>query len=69
MARDGRVAAYYMATLYAEVGEPDRALEWLEEAYRLRDPAVLALGVDPWFDEFRQDERFENLLDRVNFLP
>ena len=36
----GDAAAYQYATIYAQWGNPAKALEWLETALRLRDPGL-----------------------------
>lgn len=56
------------ALVHAGVGEKDEAFLSLEKAIELRAPLVILLKVDPRFDALRQDQRFQNLLRRVN-LP
>jgi len=55
-----------LAALFAIAGERDRALEWLERAYEVRDPNLPAVGWLPVFDDVRDDPRFQNLLRRMN---
>jgi adenylate cyclase len=50
---------------YAWVGEKERALAWLEKAYRVHDPALANLKVDPGFDSLRDDPRYLALLKEV----
>lgn len=64
-ARERPVTAYPFATMYAALGERDRAFEWLERAYADRDPMLVSLNVDPAFDGLRADPRFADLLRRV----
>jgi hypothetical protein len=61
-------SAYLLATIYASLGEPDRALDWLERAYADRDFQLVSLKVDPAFDPLRSSTRFQNLLARIG-LP
>ncbi|MGB7926060.1 MAG: winged helix-turn-helix domain-containing protein [Pyrinomonadaceae bacterium] len=65
--RSGRryVSSYLIATLYAGLGENDRALTWLEKAYEERDYLLVMLRIDPRLDGLRADPRFTDLLRRV----
>jgi TolB-like protein/DNA-binding winged helix-turn-helix (wHTH) protein/Tfp pilus assembly protein PilF len=64
--RDGYVSPYFMAGIYAGLGEKDRAFEWLHKAYE--DGDFMQLKLDPFLDSLRSDPRFRELLRRVN-LP
>ena len=61
-------SAYLLATIYASLGEHDRALDWLDRAYADRDVQVVALKVDPALDSLRPRTRFQELLARLG-LP
>lgn len=65
--RSGRryVSSYLIATLYAGLGENDRALTWLEKAYEERDYLLVMLRIDARLDGLRTDPRFTDLLRRV----
>jgi tetratricopeptide (TPR) repeat protein len=56
-------------TLYAGLGDIDRAFEWVEEAFQRRDSTVLFLDVVPVFDPLRGDARFPKILQRVGLPP
>jgi eukaryotic-like serine/threonine-protein kinase len=63
------VSPYMIATIYAGLGDKNRAFEFLEKAYQERSPDI------PWFlkadlriDNLRSDPRFQDLLRRVG-LP
>ena len=58
---------YAIATLYAETGENEKALELLERAYARHDSELLQLKVDPRMDNLRSSPRFQDLLRRMNF--
>ncbi len=60
------VTTYYIAGMYAGLGQKEQAFEWLEKAYEEREVALAK--VDPWFDPLRSDPRFQSLLHRMN-LP
>ena len=62
------VAPWRVAGLYALAGESDRAFQWLERAYDVRDPNMPHLAVVPHFDSLHDDPRFQDLLRRMN-LP
>jgi tetratricopeptide (TPR) repeat protein len=51
--------------LYASLGDPDRAFEWLERAYETRDTGLFFLRVMPLFDPLHSDPRFGQMLRRV----
>jgi hypothetical protein len=57
-----------IATIYAGLGEKDRAFEFLEKAYRERAPDISwFLKADLRIDNLRSDRRFQALLRRVGF--
>jgi serine/threonine-protein kinase len=56
-----------IATCYALAGEKDKALDWLEKGFEVRDPMLPYLGY-PCFDIIRPDPRFQDLVRRVG-LP
>ena len=58
-------SSYLLATIYASLGEHDRALDWLGRAYADRDFQVVSLKVDPAFDPLRSTSRFQELLARI----
>jgi len=55
------------AYAYLGLGEKDRALTYLEQAYEEQDPALFYLKVWPFLDPLRPEPRFQALLRRVNF--
>jgi len=59
------VRPFYIAGIYAALGERDQAFAWLEKAYQDRHPQMTLIGVDPAFDPLRSDPRFAALLRRV----
>lgn len=60
------VCPYEVAGVYAQLGENDRAFDWLDKAYRNRS-CLYWLRVDPRFDSIRSDPRFQELLAGMNF--
>ncbi len=63
------VFPYDMAIVYAGLGEPDQAFEWLGKAFAERDVGVIWIKVDPMLDSLRADVRFVDLLRRAGFTP
>jgi tetratricopeptide (TPR) repeat protein len=65
-AKSAYVSNYLIATIYAGLGQKDRAFEFLEKAYRERSLDISwALKADVRFDNLRSDPRFKSLLRRV----
>jgi TolB-like protein/predicted Ser/Thr protein kinase len=62
------VTPWRIGTLYTRAGMKDEALQWLEKAFEEHDYNMPYLSVDPIFDVFRDDPRFQSLLRRMN-LP
>jgi TolB-like protein/DNA-binding winged helix-turn-helix (wHTH) protein/Flp pilus assembly protein TadD len=60
--------AFQIAEVYAYRGETDKAFEWLDRAYRQRDPGTPELKTDPLMRSLRQDPRFAELLGKMH-LP
>ena len=54
------------ATAYVRMGDKERAIEMLEEAYRHRAPRLIWLAADAVWDPLRADPRFQALLRRMN---
>jgi TolB-like protein len=56
------------ARMYAFRGEKDRAFEWLDRAYELRDPDIYTFKGDPLFKNLENDPRYKAFLRKMN-LP
>jgi len=63
----GESASYQIAEVYAQWGDADNAMIWLERGYEIRDPGMQYLGTDDMLDPISDDPRFQALLDRMNF--
>jgi tetratricopeptide (TPR) repeat protein len=61
------VAPYFLAIIYAGLGQKDQAFGYLEAAYGTHDGWLGFLKVDPALDPLRSDSRFQDLLRRMNF--
>ena len=69
LSRRRYVGPSHIALIYTGLAERDRALDWLEKAYKEHDTELVFLKVDPRFDPLRSDPRFQDLLRRMNFPP
>jgi TolB-like protein/DNA-binding winged helix-turn-helix (wHTH) protein len=63
-----------LADIYATLGEKDRALYWLEQAYTHHDMIQLGfpadyLGVDPMLASLHSEPRFKDLVRRMGLPP
>lgn len=54
-----------IAGIYASLGDKEQALAWLERAYEMRSDLLVFLKVDPAWDRFRAEPRFQNLMRRI----
>jgi hypothetical protein len=60
------VANYIYALVYIGLGENDKAIDFLERAYRDRvGPDIALIKVDPMLDPLRGNPRFEALVQKV----
>jgi tetratricopeptide (TPR) repeat protein len=58
-----------VALAHAGRGESERAIDWLEKAYAMRDPDLLLWGPGhPFFASLRHDARYQTLMSKIN-LP
>ena len=64
----GSEPATSLAQLYANLGEKDEALRWLERAVEQRD-VWLYLKADPAYVNIRSDPRFQTLVRRMHLNP
>ena len=62
------VAPFYVAIVYAGLGENERTLDWLEKAYADHSNAIVFLKVDPQLDTLRSNPRFHELQRKLR-LP
>jgi len=62
----GETSPYYIGCLYAQIRDSERAFEWLEKSYAMRQADLVSIKVDPALDNVRDDPRYADLLKRVN---
>ncbi|HTF26078.1 MAG TPA: winged helix-turn-helix domain-containing protein [Candidatus Limnocylindria bacterium] len=66
--KSGYVSPYMIATIYAGLGERDKAFEFLERAYQERSLDLSwHLKADLRIDNLRSDPRFQDLVRRVGY--
>jgi TolB-like protein/Tfp pilus assembly protein PilF len=55
----------FMAVVYTGLGETDRALDWLHEAYHAGSMHLPTVGVEYYFDRLREQPRFMRLVEKL----
>lgn len=60
--------AYFVAGTYAYRGDHDLALDWLDRAYKQKDPSLVGIVGEPLFKSLADDPRYKSFLRRMN-LP
>jgi TolB-like protein/tetratricopeptide (TPR) repeat protein len=63
----GDAAAYQYAEIFAQWGDRNAALDWLEKAMRLHDPGLVYTKVDPLMDPLRKEPRFQTVERDLKF--
>jgi tetratricopeptide (TPR) repeat protein len=64
----GDSAAYQYGQIYAQWGETDKALTWLEKAVRIRDPGIVQVANDRLLVPLRGEPRFQQVLRDAGHL-
>ena len=62
---DADIAAYQIAEIYAFRGDSDRAFEWLDRAYRQRDPGLAWSRSDIFLENLYPDPRWEKFMRKL----
>jgi len=68
LSRKKYVAPYWMALAWTGLADHDKAMTFLNEAYRIRSSNLASIQSDPLFDPMRADPRFLELLQKMG-LP
>jgi serine/threonine-protein kinase len=61
------VPPYAFALIHVGLGQTERALDWLQHAYNVRDVHLIWLPMDPKWDPLRNEAPFVRLLERCGF--
>jgi adenylate cyclase len=59
-------AAYQIALIHAARKDTDKAVEWLNRAYRQRDAGMLWIKGEPLLKDLRRDPRFQALMRQMH---
>jgi TolB-like protein/Flp pilus assembly protein TadD len=65
LAKTRYVRPYYIASIYAALGDKVKAFAELERSYQERDAYLGRINGDPFMDPLRDDPRFKDLLKRL----
>lgn len=57
----------FFVHIYSGLGEKEKALDYLEQAYQLKSHYMVTIKTDPFFDGIRQEPRFQTILKKMNF--
>ena len=63
------VPCYYIAAIHSGSQERDLTLEWLEKACEQRESWMVFLNIDPIWDRYRDEPRFQALVRKVGLAP
>jgi len=63
--RHGSVMAYQVAQVYAFRKDAGRTFQWLDRAWRQRDPGMSELAYDPLFKSYYRDPRFAEICHKL----
>jgi DNA-binding winged helix-turn-helix (wHTH) protein/tetratricopeptide (TPR) repeat protein len=67
LSKSRHVWAFYLAVIYAGLGDKEQAFTFLEKALEERNQNMPLLKVDHRFDSLRSDPRFADILHRIGF--
>jgi TolB-like protein/DNA-binding winged helix-turn-helix (wHTH) protein/Tfp pilus assembly protein PilF len=61
------VSPFYVAIIYASLGQNELAMDWFEKAYADRSNGLVFMRIDPELDTLRSNPRFVALQAKLNF--
>lgn len=53
--------------IHLGIGEYDKAIELLEQAYQEQSWFLIFIQIEHWYDPIRSDERFKEIMNKMNF--
>jgi tetratricopeptide (TPR) repeat protein len=62
------VSAFQIAEVYAYRKEKDKAFEWLEKAYAVRDGGLTSILGNPWMTALEKDPRYRQFLLKMKLI-
>ena len=57
----------YIAWIYLGLNDRDNTFQYLDQAYDGLSSYLMMINVDPFYDDLRRDERFQQLLQKMGF--
>ena len=63
----GIISGFNLAAIYLALGEKEKSLSQLEKGFEQRDVWMKELKAWPWFDRLRDEQRYKDLMKRMNF--
>jgi len=66
-AKDHYLAPVQRAFIHIGIGEYDKAIDLLEQAYNENSWFITFIQVEPWMDPIRDDARFQDIMSRMKF--
>ena len=60
--------AFWIAAMFADRRQDTRAFEWLDRAYRQKDPMIEYIKATPDFNPLKGDPRYKAFIDKLH-LP
>jgi tetratricopeptide (TPR) repeat protein len=64
----GESDKFFIAAIYAGMGDRDEAFAWLEKSFKEHNTAMTNLRIDPFFESLSDDPRFKDIIRRMG-LP
>lgn len=64
-----RNCAFQVAVVYSGLQQHEKAINWLEQAYRTKQAAVPSMAIEYRFHSLRQHPRFQSLLQQLALKP
>ena len=55
------------AFIHIGIDEYDMAIQLLEQAYNENSWFLIFIQIEPWYDPLRNDQRFQDIIDRMDF--
>jgi tetratricopeptide (TPR) repeat protein len=56
-----------LGILYTVLGETEKAIDYIEKSYEVREPFVFHINMRPGLDTLRSNRRFQDLLHKLGF--
>ena len=63
----GIISGFNLAAVYLALGEKEKSISQLEKGFEQRDVWMKELKAWPWFDKLRDEQRYKDLMKRMNF--